>query len=408
MVTKQPKPTPHKWAFKSHFRAKAYSWKSSTLAGKRISEAVKEISKFAKTEPEIAGEGIVLFFEKLIPAIEGIDSSSGSIGNATNKAVERLSEVFKSLLLEIPLRKALLERIFQAFQNDGYGYLDQIGDAWGDLCGGIPEIAQDWVNTLLPTHLMVWSQGKSGGYFQGSFACLSAMLAAGRYQELLEVIEKAPYLSFGFRKFGVKALVAMGKHDQAIAYAQASVGLNDSHNRMSAVCEDILISQGRWREGYEEYGLYAEWSGSYVQRFRNLVKQYPQIPKEEILEDLINTSIPEDQGKWFSCAKEIGDLDLALSLCTNHDCEPTTLNRAARDYLETNPEFAMGVALASLKWISRGFGYELIGHDIRQPVEIGLAAAQVLGKREEVKEEFKKMAMNSPQTWAMTRTLLSR
>lgn len=86
------------------------------------------------------------------------------------------------------------------------------------------------------------------------------------------------------------------------------------------------------------------------------MKQYPGIPKEEILEDLVNTSIPEDQGKWFATAKEIGDLELALSLCTHHACEPTTLNRAASDFLTTNPEFTLGVALASLKWISKGYG----------------------------------------------------
>ena len=406
MITKQSKSAPYKWVFKSHFRAKAFSWKASTLAGKRIAEAVKEISKVAKVDPEAAGEGIVLFFEKLVPAIEQIDSSSGSIGNATNKAVERLSEIFKSLTIEIQLRKTLLERIFQAFENDGYGYLDHLGNSWGDLCG-IPEIAQEWADTLLPTLLMVWSQGKSGGYFQGSFACLSAMLAAGRHQELLEVIEKAPYIHWGYRKFGVSALVAMGRPDEAIAYAQASLGFNDSQNRMNAVCEEILIYQGKWKEAYQEYGLYAEWSGSYLQRFRNLAKQYPQIPKEEILEDLINTSIPEDTGKWFASAKEIPNLELALSLCTHHACDPTTLNRAARDSLETNPEFALGVALASLKWISKGYGYELIGYDIRQPVEIGLAAAQVLGKREEAKEEFRKLAMTSPQTWASTKSLLA-
>lgn len=76
------------------------------------------------------------------------------------------------------------------------------------------------------------------------------------------------------------------------------------------------------------------------------------IPKEEILEDLVNTTLPEEQGKWFANAKEIGDLELALSLCTEYACEPTTLNRAAQDFLETNPEFALGVALASF-WVDR-------------------------------------------------------
>ena len=401
-ATSKTKPPAHKWVFTSHFRSKAYSWKASVLAGKRIAEAVKEITKVSKVDPIVAGEGIVLFLERLVPSIEQIDSSSGSIGNSVNKGVEQLTKIFQSLAVEIPMRKAWLERIWDAFQEDGYGYLDQIGEAWGEMCG-IPEIAGEYVDQFLPTLLMVWSQKTAGGYFQGSDACLSAMLAAGKHQELLDVLEKAPYVSWGYRKYGVQALVAMGKPDQAIAYAQASVGFNDSHNRMSAVCEEILISQGKWKEAYQEYGLYAEWSGSYLQRFRNLVKQYPMLVKEKILEDLINTSIEEDKGKWFATAKEIGDLELALSLCTHHACDPKTLNRAAKDFLESNPEFALGVALASLKWISKGFGYDLIGIDILQPVAIGLAAAQGLGKREEVKAEMIEIAKTDPHTWNFTK-----
>ena len=117
----------HKWIFPSRFRAKAYSWKSSALAGKRIGEAVTEVSKVAKTGPHAAGEGVVLFLEKLVPAIESIDSSSGSLGNATNKAVLQLTQLFKSLPIGTPTRKGWLDRIWQAFEEDGYGYLDYIG-----------------------------------------------------------------------------------------------------------------------------------------------------------------------------------------------------------------------------------------------------------------------------------------
>jgi len=37
-----------------------------------------------------AAEGSVLLLEKLSPALERVDSSSGSIGNAVNKAIEAL------------------------------------------------------------------------------------------------------------------------------------------------------------------------------------------------------------------------------------------------------------------------------------------------------------------------------
>ena len=270
------------------------------------------------------------------------------------------------------------------------------------MCG-TPEIAQEWANALLPTLLMFWGQRTAGGYFKGSAAALASMLAAGRYKELLEVIDKAPYVWWLYRQFGVKALVALGRTEEAIQYAKASKGLNDSQASIDAACEEILLSQGKWKDAYEEYGLYTEWSGSYLQRFRNLVKQYPQVAKEKILEDLINTSIDEDKGKWFATAKEVGDLELAMSLCSHHACDPKTLNRAARDYLESDPEFALGVSMASLKWISKGYGYELTGIDILQPVKTGFAAAQVLGRLDSVKAEMIEIAKKDPQVWGMTK-----
>ena len=125
-----------------------------SLAGKRIAEAVKELTKVAKTDPQAAGEGIVLFFEKLVPSIEQIDSSSGSIGNSVNRAIENLAKVFQSVTIELPLRRALLDRIWQAYQDEDYGYLDLIGEHWGEYCGS-PEIAGEYADRFKSTMLLV-------------------------------------------------------------------------------------------------------------------------------------------------------------------------------------------------------------------------------------------------------------
>lgn len=49
----------HKWIFPARFRAAAYGWKSSRLACQRLREAVSEIKKVAKKEPNLAAEGAV-------------------------------------------------------------------------------------------------------------------------------------------------------------------------------------------------------------------------------------------------------------------------------------------------------------------------------------------------------------
>lgn len=41
----------------------------------------------AKKEPLVAAEGAVLFLERVSPAIEHVDGSSGAIGSAVNRAM---------------------------------------------------------------------------------------------------------------------------------------------------------------------------------------------------------------------------------------------------------------------------------------------------------------------------------
>ncbi len=76
----------HKWTFRTRFRRRAFGWRSQT-AIKRIKEAVSEIKKTARKDPLLGAEGAVLFLEKVSPAIEQVDSSSGAIGTAASNAV---------------------------------------------------------------------------------------------------------------------------------------------------------------------------------------------------------------------------------------------------------------------------------------------------------------------------------
>jgi hypothetical protein len=82
---------------------------------------------------------------------------------------------------------------------------------------------------LIGTVEMAWSPNtKPGGYFQGTIACLSALFHTGRHEELLALLGRAPYSMWHYRQWGVKALAAMGRRAEAIRYAEARRGLNDS------------------------------------------------------------------------------------------------------------------------------------------------------------------------------------
>jgi hypothetical protein len=54
--------------------------------------------------------------------------------------------------------------------------------------------------------------------------CLSCLLATGRYGELLDLLELPRYPSWHYRRYGVEALLAMGRKAEAVQYAEASRG----------------------------------------------------------------------------------------------------------------------------------------------------------------------------------------
>ncbi|MDO9519303.1 MAG: hypothetical protein Q7L19_03695 [Pseudohongiella sp.] len=354
--------THFKWKFSPRFRRNAFGWRSDTPI-QRIKEAVSEIKLAARKEPVLAAEGAVLLLEKISPALEQVDSSSGAIGSAVNKAIDTLVTVIAKADVESDVRQGWLKRLWQALQDDDIPYLESLGDYWGELCV-TPALASKWADEFMPAVERVWQlKPPEYGFFNGTSACLSAMFTAGRYDELLVLLEKARHKWWDYRRWGVKALVAKGKKAEAIRYAEDSRGLNDPDWLIARKCESILLSSGLLDEAYRRYALEATPGTIYLARFRAIAKKYPHKAAEEILKDLI-ASTPGNEGKWFAAAKDTGLFDLALELATRSPTDPRTLIRAARDYADKQPAFALAVGFAALRWIGLGYGYEITGGDV--------------------------------------------
>mgnify|MGYP001164747950 CR=1 FL=1 len=363
----------HKWIFPARFRASIYGWKSSRLACQRLREAVSEIKKVAKKEPGLAAEGAVRLIEKLWPALEHVNSSSGALGSAVNKTLDGLIPLIIKAPAEVKTRDKWLERLWQAMEDDGVDYLAPVGDSWGDLCVSA-ETANQWAEALIPTLRSCWTDPNPGNYFHGATACLSCLLVTRRYQELLDLLalDRKPF--WHYRRFGVEALSAMGKKSEALKYAEASRGLNQPDSVIDQACETILISSGLHDEAYRRYGLSAAQGNSYLARFRAVAKRYPMKAPADILADLIETT-PGEEGKWFATAKDLKLYEFALQLADQSVCEPKTLVRAARDFLESEPVFALGAALAALRWLNEGWGYEVTVTDVIDAYDLALEAA---------------------------------
>ena len=79
----------HAWTFALRFRRGAFGWRSDPAIA-RIKEALTEIKTANRKAPMLAAEGAVLFLTKISPSLENIDSSSGAIGTAVNRAIDAL------------------------------------------------------------------------------------------------------------------------------------------------------------------------------------------------------------------------------------------------------------------------------------------------------------------------------
>jgi hypothetical protein len=303
-----PKPVSHPWVFKSRFRRGAFGWRSQP-AVQRVKEAVREIKAVARRDPLLAADGAVGFFERLSPALEKVESSSGSIGTAVNSAIDELVPIIARADADPKTRERWLERLWAAHEDDQIPYIELLGERWGELCGS-KDVASCWADELLSTTRLALNQKRSiRGFFHGTAACLSALLAAERYDDILNVLEQEGF--WHYKVWAVRALAALGRIDAALQMAESSRGPYASDRWIDAECERILLSSGLAEEAYERYGLAANRAGTYLATFRATARKYPDKSQEEILNDLVATT-PGEEGKWFATAKELGLYQEAL------------------------------------------------------------------------------------------------
>lgn len=118
------------------------------------------------------------------------------------------------------------------------------------------------------------------------------------------------------------------------------------------------------------------------------MRKYPAEEPQRILCDLVASS-PGEEGKWFAAAKEAGLLQVAVELANQSSCDPKTLTRAARDFIDQNPVFALEAGLAALRWLGAGYGYEISGVDVWAAYSYTINAAERIGRGDEVRERIR-------------------
>jgi hypothetical protein len=382
----------HKWAFKPGMRAGAYSWRSSSKAIERLKSANSEIRAVARVDPVTAAEGVIALAERIWRAFEHIDSSSGALGNAVRRTLEEFLPVLIDAPADEKTRAKWLEQLREAIEDDGVDYLAPIADRFGQIAA-YPALMSLHADRDLKMIEAAWSDHMHFIHVPTGTLTLSCLLEAGRYDELLELLERKKTRLWFDEKFGAEALLRQGREDDALARAEALL-LDQrrqwGHVEIAAFCERILVSQGREEEAYRRFGLPSVSGNTYLAIWRDLVKRYPDLDARRILEDLMDTH--GTKGKWFAAAKTARFLDIALDCAAHHDAAPATLIRAARDLKLKEPGFAMAVALQAIRHLLEGRGYEPSPIDIDDAVEHLMVAAARLDEVDQARQALQRIA----------------
>ena len=369
--------TKHSWQFVPKFRRNGFGWQSDKPIH-RIKEAVAEIRKVARNDPILAAEGALVFIEKVSASLMGVDSSSGALSEHLNAAIEALSKIISAAPAKPAERRLWLKRLWQAVEDDEMPYLEYLLDFWGELCAD-PMLASEWANEFFPQLEFISDpRNQDAPFYRWTTACFSALLAAHRYEEILELVSRPTFKWWDNRRWGVRSLVAQGKWAEAIHLAIDQPSRSDPPDAIARACEAILLAEGLVEEAYVRFALKANDSSTYLARFRAIAKKYPSIEPAVILGDLVAED-PSLSGKWFAAAKDAGLYDLAIELVSNSPADPRTLTRAARDYRRTQPRFALAAGLAALRWMAADYGYEITGEDILEAYREVLATAPLAG-----------------------------
>lgn len=173
------------------------------------------------------------------------------------------------------------------------------------------------------------------------------------------------------------------------------------------LAEALLLAQGRALEALGRFACVAHRGVHHTATYKAVARRYPEVAPAVILEHLV-ASTPGEEGKWFAAAKEAGQLEEALRLARRSPTDPRTLVRAARDYLELAPQFAVEAALTALHWMTRSRARDLSRVDVWEAFERALQGAELLGSGEETLRRLRQIVEQEPSADKLVTRLLGR
>ena len=121
----------------------------------------------------LGAEGAVLFLERVSPALEHVDSSSGAIGTAVYHAIEAFAPIIAAAPADPKTRRQWLigsGQLTKPMRSPSSKHSPTTGEKLR-----LEGVASHWADELLDiTRMALSPDPKLHGFFHGTSACLSA------------------------------------------------------------------------------------------------------------------------------------------------------------------------------------------------------------------------------------------
>lgn len=320
-------------------------------------------------DPEDAREAAVRFVEGLAH-LAPAEIADGQVERELRELAERVADHLADAT-EIPV-----ERLWHAIRADRLALTDPVAARWGELLPD-PGHASTWADAHVEEVREGWSASrKVGGHTATAVPVLSALLAANRPVDVIELLKRAPEPYWPERRFGVEAYLHMDARSDARRFAEPSLSDPVFAAEAARVCEDILLDAGLTEEAYRRYALVPDPAQRPLDQVHAIARRHPSHPPDEVLRELVAATGVDGDG-WFDAALALGAEDVARELATSPGRDPERVMSAARAALVDAPELGLDLALAALRRLAAADTSGATARSIVEAHELALSAGSV-------------------------------
>lgn len=301
----------------------------------------------------IAAENVKIFQEKypINAAEESLDILDHIVRISSSIPDEKLrfshlfltiSSCLVSAKVDVLTRRKWLEQILAIIKKDRLGWTRDIASRFSEICAS-ERLANEYADRFLD------DRGT------GSILTLKSLEKAGRFRELIEILDKTQNTDPESVQMLMGAYQAIGKLENALEVGESFLShLKKSGNYadygVKSICHQILLKLGRKEEAYQNYALEVTNAINPSQAFEELRAIYSEKIESEIFDDLISKKLRSSNSpNWLDLALEHNFYDPAFRVARSPEMDLEKLLEKSKHIGKSQASIALELLFISLE-----------------------------------------------------------